>query len=170
MLVYLLVIPLVVFFVLVELTEFTEYHFQIWYADCLARMLSKRSVKYKRRLFSGIHDAAIERKLGDAAPLTVVEINAASTVNLMFYPDGIKLICSNRLFEFGYKFMDKSDDFPDIEFRFVWNEPDQLTNIPNESADAAVMSFSLSCSGNIRGTLREALRILKPVGPVIQFI
>ena len=132
------------------------------YLDHLQRKLySRHSDRAKRRLFAAVHDLANEAALGDT--VTVVEMECSGGANFGYYPDGIRLLCTSSNEAAGSYIRKAAHKHPNLCVEFLKDEKNKTKMLPNSSADVVVTMFALSAVEGVKASLREALRILKPV-------
>lgn len=113
----------------------------------------------KKALFSGLVEL---KKPGGT--LSLVEIGCGTGTNFKFYPSGCKITCidPNPHFE---KFLQQSmADSEHLTFeRFVVASGEDMGAVGDESVDVVVCTLVLCSVSDVRQTLREVHRILKPV-------
>ncbi|XP_029908354.1 methyltransferase-like protein 7A [Myripristis murdjan] len=131
---------------------------------CLYRLSLSYNQKMhdkKKALFSGIAEL---KKPGRT--LSLLEIGCGTGTNFEFYPSECKITCvdPNPHFE---KFLQKSmaDSEQHLTFeRFVVASGEDMGVVEDESVDVVVCTLVLCSVSDVRQTLREVHRILKPGG------
>lgn len=119
--------------------------------------------EYKKKLFSSMLKDASGQGDGN---LTVLEIGAGTGANFKYYPSGTSIIClepndscdsylRKNITELGDRLVLK-------EFRVGFAE--NMVGIQSDSVDAVVSTLVLCSVGDVKQSLQEVLRVLKPGG------
>lgn len=119
----------------------------------------KKCKKHKEELFRNLPDFR-----GRSGELKLLEIGTGGGTNFQFYPEGCKVTCSDinpHFQESLSKNMKKNQHLHYEQFLVAAGE--DLHQVPSGSVDVVVCTFVLCSVQSISGTLREALRVLRPV-------
>nr|XP_020448828.1 methyltransferase-like protein 7A [Monopterus albus] len=126
----------------------------------IAKNMNQRIYSKKKELFLNLP----EFKNPDGQ-LTILEIGCGTGANFEFYPPGSKVICTdpNPHFE---KYLEKNMGENDhLKYdRFIVTCGEDMGSVEDESVDAVVITHVLCSVRNIKQTLREVHRILRPGG------
>uniref|UniRef100_A0A8D2NFQ7 Methyltransferase type 11 domain-containing protein n=1 Tax=Zonotrichia albicollis TaxID=44394 RepID=A0A8D2NFQ7_ZONAL len=119
----------------------------------------KKSKKHKQELFRNLPDFR-----GPSGELRLLEIGTGSGSNFQFYPAGCKVTCSdiNPNFQEGLSRNMKKNQHLHYE-QFLVAAGEDLGQVPSGSVDAVVCTLVLCSVQSVSSTLREVLRVLRPV-------
>ncbi|XP_041256278.1 methyltransferase-like protein 7A isoform X2 [Onychostruthus taczanowskii] len=119
----------------------------------------KKSKKHKQELFRNLPDFR-----GPSGELRLLEIGTGSGANFQFYPPGCKVTCTdiNPNFQEGLSRNMKKNQHLHYE-QFLVAAGEDLRQVPSGSVDAVVCTLVLCSVHSVSSTLREVLRVLRPV-------
>ncbi|XP_028302377.1 methyltransferase-like protein 7A [Gouania willdenowi] len=130
---------------------------------CLYRISFKYNEKMhdkKKELFRNLSEF---EKPG--RPLTILEIGCGTGTNFQFYPAGSKVVCTDPNPHFQNYLKTTMKENQQLTYdRFVVASGENLSSVEDESVDAVVCTLVLCSVSDVRQTLREAHRILRPGG------
>lgn len=140
--------------------------YKLFFPMCVYRL----SLSYNRKM----HDKKKElfRALPDfrrpGGQLTLLEIGCGSGTNFEFYPAGCKVICTDPNPQFQRYLKASMADNQHLAFeRFAVASGEDMGSVEDESVDVVVCTLVLCSVNNVAQTLREALRILRPVSQLL---
>uniref|UniRef100_A0A3B3I9W0 Methyltransferase type 11 domain-containing protein n=1 Tax=Oryzias latipes TaxID=8090 RepID=A0A3B3I9W0_ORYLA len=113
----------------------------------------------KKELFRSLSEFAPSR-----GPLTILEVGCGTGANFEFYPAGSRVLCTdpNPHFQKYLKTNIEKNDHLTYE-QFVVASGEDLGSFEDESVDAVVCTLVLCSVRDVTATLREAIRVLRPV-------
>jgi len=134
------------------------------FLEKLAAVLEKKTKKQKQELFRNLPDFT-----GPSGELKLLEIGTGCGTNFQFYPPGCKVTCTdiNPNFQQGLSRSMKKNQHIHYE-RFLVAAGEDLRQVPSGSVDAVVCTLVLCSVSNVNGTLKEVLRVLRPVSSRIK--
>lgn len=125
----------------------------------ISKTYNKKLHDRKKELFSSLSQFKPSGK-----KLTLLEIGCGTGANFQFFPPGCKVICTdpNPFFE-KYLSQAMGENGHLTYGRFVVASGEDLRSVGDESVDVVVCSLVLCSVRDVPQTLREALRVLRPV-------
>lgn len=127
--------------------------------DKICVVHDKKSKKHKQELFRNLPDFR-----GPSGELRLLEIGTGGGSNFQFYPPGCKVTCTdiNPNFQESLSRNMKKNQHLHYE-RFLVAAGEDLHQVPSGSVDAVVCTLVLCSVNSVSSTLREVLRVLRPV-------
>lgn len=127
--------------------------------DKICVVHDKKSKKHKQELFRNLPDFR-----GPSGELRLLEIGTGGGSNFQFYPLGCKVTCTdiNPNFQESLSRNMKKNQHLHYE-RFLVAAGEDLHQVPSGSVDAVVCTLVLCSVNSVSSTLREVLRVLRPV-------
>lgn len=136
--------------------------YKLFFPMCLYRLslsYNRKMHSKKKELFRGLQDF---RRPG--GQLTLLEIGCGSGTNFEFYPAGSKVICTDPNPQFQRYLKASMAENQHLAFdKFAVASGEDLGSVEDESVDVVVCTLVLCSVTDVAQTLREALRILRPV-------
>lgn len=127
--------------------------------DKICVVHDRKSKKHKQELFRNLPDFR-----GPSGELRLLEIGTGGGSNFQFYPPGCKVTCTdiNPNFQESLSRNMKKNQHLHYE-RFLVAAGEDLHQVPSGSVDAVVCTLVLCSVNSVSSTLREVLRVLRPV-------
>lgn len=117
-----------------------------------------------------MHDKKKElfRSLADfkpsEGPMTLLEIGCGAGTNFKYYPNGCKVICTDKNPHFQKYLTKEMQDNDHLSYdKFVVASGEDMSAVQDSSVDVVVCTLVLCSVDSITQTLREGHRILKTV-------
>ncbi|XP_009864993.1 PREDICTED: methyltransferase-like protein 7A [Apaloderma vittatum] len=156
----LLALPIYILSFLGLWEPFCEKIFFPFVMDKLSTIQEKKTKKHKLELFRNLPDFK-----SPSGELKLLEIGTGLGTNFQFYPPGCKVTCTdiNPNFQKGLSRNMSKNQHIHYE-RFLVAAGEDLHQVPSGSVDVVICTFVLCSVHNVNGTLKEALRVLKPGG------
>lgn len=130
-----------------------------FFLEKIGTVHEKKCKKHKQELFRNLPDFR-----GPSGELKLLEIGTGCGANFQFYPEGCRVTCSdiNPHFQQNLSKNMKKNQHLHYE-QFLVAAGEDLHQVPSGSVDAVVCTLVLCSVQSISGTLREVLRVLRPV-------
>ncbi len=113
----------------------------------------------KKQLFSGLHS----NDKDGSNNLIILEIGAGTGTNFQFYPQNSKVLCVDSNPYFDSYILEQKYKYNGLQLDFVVGCAEDLKTIPSDSVDVVVSTLVLCSVRNVDQSLKESIRILKPV-------
>ncbi|KAM3877859.1 thiol S-methyltransferase TMT1A-like [Diretmus argenteus] len=130
---------------------------------CLEKLLQsyhKKTKEKKKDLFSSLAEFTRPGK-----QLSILEIGCGNGANFTFYPSGCKVICTDPNPHFQKYLQNSMAENDHLTFeKFIIASGEDLGLIEDDSVDVVVSTLVLCSVSNVKQTLQEARRILRPGG------
>ena len=130
--------------------------------DWIGTRYTRRMAGRKKRLFEGLEQARERR--GDGR-LVILDLGCGPGTNFRFFPPGSDVICVDPNRHFDPIVRRNVREFPDVRVsRFLVGVAENLRDLVEaDSVDAVVVTKVLCSVTDVARSLREIIRVLKPV-------
>ncbi|NXL37127.1 MET7A protein, partial [Glaucidium brasilianum] len=131
-----------------------------FFIEHFSEIHGKKTKKQKQELFRNLPDFR-----STSGELKLLEIGTGCGANFQFYPPGCRVTCTdvNPNFQQGLSRSMNKNQHLHYE-RFLVAAGEDLREVPSGSVDVVVCTLVLCSVHDVNGTLKEALRVLRPGG------
>ncbi|XP_010203306.1 N6-adenosine-methyltransferase TMT1A [Colius striatus] len=120
----------------------------------------RKAKKMKQELFRNLVDFK-----SPSGELKLLEIGTGCGMNFQFYPPGCKVTCTDINPNFEQTLSRNMAKNQHVHYeRFLVAPGEDLHQVPSASVDVVICTLVLCSVHNVNGTLKEALRVLRPGG------
>lgn len=155
----LLAMPIYLLNVLGIWGPFCKKVFFPYFLEKLGTIHEGKAKKYKQELFRNLPDFA--RPSGE---LKLLEIGTGCGANFQFYPPGCKVTCTDINPNFQQSLLRSMKKNQHIQYEdFLVAAGEDLHQVPSGSMDAVICTLVLCSVRSLNDTLKEVLRVLRPV-------
>ncbi|KFQ43829.1 Methyltransferase-like 7A, partial [Nestor notabilis] len=129
-----------------------------FFLEKLTAQQERKTMKPKQELFHNLPDFR-----SPSGELKLLEIGTGCGANFQFYPPGCKVTCTDINPNFQQSLLRSMNKNKHVSYeQFLVAAGEDLHQVPSGSMDAVVCTLVLCSVRNVNGTLKEALRVLRP--------